>query len=271
MIAQELFQKLAEPIEFQQRVKTFYPKGKAGELQPGTRGQFLAYIDARDVYNRLDEVVGPENWQTKQEVIFYSQGLAMKTAMGLRVGGEWIWREDVGYPNSDQDEEPLKSAASDGVKRAAVQFGVGRFLYDLEPVWLEVDKWGKPLNGGAANQAQARPAATSGSSSPQAKPAYQSKDVPQDAPCEVEGCDQVCAGKFIDYSKRTYNRVLCASHSAQAKRGELALDPKEHIQSRSTVDELKEIDQTAALKHDVPFDQLPDDDFASLAAQESGR
>jgi hypothetical protein len=41
-----------------------------------------------------------------------------------------VIREDAGYPNSERDEEPMKAAVSDALKRCAVLFGIGRHLYD---------------------------------------------------------------------------------------------------------------------------------------------
>jgi hypothetical protein len=45
------------------------------------------------------------------------------------VEGKTTIRQDFGYPNSAQDDEPLKSAASDALRRCAAQVGVGRSLY----------------------------------------------------------------------------------------------------------------------------------------------
>jgi hypothetical protein len=45
------------------------------------------------------------------------------------VYGNTTIRQDYGYPNSVQDDEPLKSAASDALRRCAAQLGVGRSLY----------------------------------------------------------------------------------------------------------------------------------------------
>jgi hypothetical protein len=48
------------------------------------------------------------------------------------VEGKTTIRQDFGYPNSAQDDEPLKSAASDALRRCAAQVGVGRSLYSPE-------------------------------------------------------------------------------------------------------------------------------------------
>src|SRR5689334_21489212 len=96
---QTIQQRLAATMDFQWRVKTFYPKGKAGNLESGTKGQFLAYIDARDVYNRLDEVVGIGRWETSWEVVDEARK-AVRVVMELDIDGQHVYKSDVGYPNS---------------------------------------------------------------------------------------------------------------------------------------------------------------------------
>lgn len=84
----------------------------------------VAYIDARDVMDILDEVVGPENWQDS----FREIGGKMYCTLSIKIGDTWVSKEDIGTPsNMDAD----KGEASDAFKRAAVKWGIGRFLYDL--------------------------------------------------------------------------------------------------------------------------------------------
>jgi hypothetical protein len=176
MTPQEIAAKLAEPMDYQLRPKTFYHPDytgerkkqlKAGSLPDGTKGQFLAYIDARDVANRLDAVLGPENWQDSFEIVEAATHV-IKAGLGLRLNGEWIWKYDYGYPNSDQDEEPLKSSSSDALKRAGVKWGIGRFLYEMEAQWLPVDKWGKPLGDSQGTNTPAPATAAPRAATPQA-------------------------------------------------------------------------------------------------------
>ena len=86
--------------------------------------QCIAYIDSRDVQNLLDEVVGQENWQDK----YYEQKGMLFCSIGIKVGDDWIWKSDTG---SESNMEAEKGHSSDAFKRAAVKWGVGRFLYDL--------------------------------------------------------------------------------------------------------------------------------------------
>jgi hypothetical protein len=109
------------------------------------RGLALAYLDARDVMERLDEVCGPENWQSD----CYDAGdgrLACK--LGIRIDGEWVWKCDGagGREASDKglsENDVSKASFSDALKRAAVLWGIGRYLYDLQTPWVNLDEYKK--------------------------------------------------------------------------------------------------------------------------------
>jgi hypothetical protein len=102
-----------------------------------TKGMALAYIDARDVMARLDEVCGPGGWQND-----YPHADAVKTVcrIGIKVGDEWIWKADGA---GDTDMEAAKGSLSDAFKRAAVRWGIGRYLYDTTSPWVEIEQHGK--------------------------------------------------------------------------------------------------------------------------------
>lgn len=102
-----------------------------------TKGLALAYIDARDVMNRLDEVVGPERWQDRYEV-HGSKTICYLSV--LTVDGLWVTKADAA---GDSDVEAEKGAISDAFKRAAVKWGIGRYLYDLESPWVELEAAGR--------------------------------------------------------------------------------------------------------------------------------
>lgn len=120
-----------------------YTKRKQGdEYTPDTQAIKVAFIDARDVENRLDEVVGTGNWS--DSYVVHPSGVIQ---CALTIGG--VTKEGFGYPNSDRDDEPLKSAESDALKRAAVKFGVGRHLYEVKRQYVSVDKYGHEIRGNA--------------------------------------------------------------------------------------------------------------------------
>jgi hypothetical protein len=92
----------------------------------------LAYIDARSVMRRLDAAVGPGNWSFDFDLL----DTAGKMVKGkLTVLG--VTKCDAG--EAAQEDEPLKSAVSDALKRCAVHFGIGRYLYYLPRAWAPYD------------------------------------------------------------------------------------------------------------------------------------
>jgi len=103
-----------------------------------TKGQVVAYVDARTVLDRLDEAVGPTGWSDGYEVLNngtdYDGRRLVEVKCTLTVLG--VSKEDVGEGDS------LKAAFSDALKRAAVKFGVGRYLYRLPKVWADIDERG---------------------------------------------------------------------------------------------------------------------------------
>lgn len=99
----------------------------------------IAYIDARLVMDRLDDELGSFNWKTSYEVL--ADGSVICT-LSIRLPGtqEWVSKQDVGSLSEQPDAgDRLKAAFSDALKRAAVQFGIGRYLYRLPHQWVDYD------------------------------------------------------------------------------------------------------------------------------------
>lgn len=108
-------------------------------IQKATKGIALAYIDARDVMDRLDEVVGASNWQCKYE----SVNGVMMCSIGIYIGDQFIWKCNGAGETAVEGE---KGACSDAFKRAAVLWGIGRYLYEVENVWLDLNEYKKFKN-----------------------------------------------------------------------------------------------------------------------------
>jgi hypothetical protein len=85
-----------------------------------TRAMMLVYIDSRDVQDRLDEVCGL-NWSDS-----YSE-VKGRLVCSITING--VTRTDGA---GDTDFEAEKGGLSDAFKRAAVKWGVGRYLYDAK-------------------------------------------------------------------------------------------------------------------------------------------
>ncbi len=124
--------------------KPFPPERISWRVGPTTqdkkKGQALAYIDARDVMSRLDEVAGPY-WQCAY--VPMPNGTCC-CSIGLKIGDEWVWRSNgaINLTDSDkpdQKEMTEKGSYSDAFKRAAVLWGIGQYLYDLDSPWVELD------------------------------------------------------------------------------------------------------------------------------------
>lgn len=102
----------------------------------GDKALALAYIDARDVMNRLDDVCGPENWKDRYEF----NGNTAICYLSIRVNNEWIEKAD-GAGSTDVEAE--KGQISDAFKRAAVRWKIGRYLYDMPATWVPCESYEK--------------------------------------------------------------------------------------------------------------------------------
>jgi hypothetical protein len=103
----------------------------------GNRALALAYVDARVIQDRLDAVCGVAGWQDSYRLL--PDG-AVVCRLRLKIGEEWITKVDVGSPSGQPDNgDRTKAAFSDALKRAAVKFGVGRYLYRLPRQWCDYD------------------------------------------------------------------------------------------------------------------------------------
>lgn len=95
----------------------------------GKNGQVFDYVTARTVMNRLDDVVGWDNWWDEYREI--TDGVLCRITVRLP-DGILVSKEDAGgYPDSVglSEEDTEKAGYSDAFKRAATKFGVGRYLY----------------------------------------------------------------------------------------------------------------------------------------------
>lgn len=91
-------------------------------------GHELPYVTARVVMNRLDEVLGPANWW--DEYVPYDNYVICKLTI-LLPDGRTLTRCDAGgFAQTPDASDYEKGGFSDAFKRAAVKFGVGRYLYN---------------------------------------------------------------------------------------------------------------------------------------------
>lgn len=86
----------------------------------------LAYVTNRAIMNRLDEVFGPFGWQNEFRDI---PGGGVECGISVLNDGVWITKWDAA---NQTQIEATKGGRSDSMKRAAVQWGIGRYLYKLD-------------------------------------------------------------------------------------------------------------------------------------------
>lgn len=126
--AQDLFDALAAPFP------TEFIDWRIGSTNKDkTRGMALAYIDARAVMDRLDTICGMDGWQCR----YPHANSKTVCEIGIHWKNEWIWKADGA---GDTDFEAEKGALSDAFKRAAVRWGIGRYLYDVDAPWVQLEE-----------------------------------------------------------------------------------------------------------------------------------
>lgn len=112
-----------------------------GDKTDGTVwARVLAYIDNRSAMERLDEVFGLD-WSHREE--FHNIGPAAVCVVTITTAGRTVTGSCEVELNKGDDIDPFKSAASGAMKRAVVNLGIGRYLYDLPEAWAVISERGK--------------------------------------------------------------------------------------------------------------------------------
>jgi len=120
-VKQKELEKLKEEIPYKWREQSVNQRGAT----------MVAYIDARQLFDQLDKVCGPGNWQSDFRLVDNK----LYGGIGINVEDSgWVWKWDVG---SESNVEKEKGESSDALKRAGIHWGVGRFLYSLGIVTLK--------------------------------------------------------------------------------------------------------------------------------------
>lgn len=122
--------------------------------RPKTSVFCVPYFDARDLEDRLDNVLTPTGWQDDYKQVKNT----MFCGIGIKIEDGWLWKWGAGvevenYNNDDNIK--LKGEASDALKLAGVKWGIFRDVYRMSGVWLNaeninnkaipVDKHGKKI------------------------------------------------------------------------------------------------------------------------------
>ena len=121
--ANQIAQELAEPFP---PSHVHFRVGATNQAKDS--GIALAFLDSRHVMQRLDDVVGPENWQCRYPFIGCCD-------IGIKIEGEWVWKANGA---GETQVEAEKGQYSDAFKRAGAVWGVGRYLYYAPNKWYQI-------------------------------------------------------------------------------------------------------------------------------------
>ncbi|WP_312399916.1 Rad52/Rad22 family DNA repair protein [Chryseobacterium sp.] len=125
MVREYQLKQLKAPLQLKWRVKALKPDNKDPKEMV-----LVPYVDARQVQDRLDEVLGADNWQDDYLEVKGKQFCRI----GIKVNGEWIWKGDSG---AESLLDPTKGETSDSFKRAAVHWGINRDTYELGEITIK--------------------------------------------------------------------------------------------------------------------------------------
>lgn len=108
--------------------------------QDKSRGLAVPYVTNRAIQNRLDDTVGVDGWHN--DFVPWKGDQAQLCGISIYFPGSqaWITKWDGA---DDSDFESVKGGLSDSMKRAAVEWGIGRYLYGMTQVWVAIEPRGK--------------------------------------------------------------------------------------------------------------------------------
>ncbi|HEV2734882.1 MAG TPA: Rad52/Rad22 family DNA repair protein [Longimicrobiaceae bacterium] len=110
---------------------------QAGEKNNKVWAIAVPYVTNRAIQQRLDDVCAPGRWRNEFRA---GPGGGVLCGISVKVDGEWVTKWD-GAENTDIEE--VKGGLSGAMKRAAVQWGIGRYLYRLDETFGNVHEGGK--------------------------------------------------------------------------------------------------------------------------------
>lgn len=105
---------------------------RVGETNGKKWAMVLAYVTNRAIMERLDSVFGIAGWQNVYKEM--SNG-SIICGISAKFGDEWVTK----YDGSEQtDISATKGGLSGAMKRAGVQWGIGRYLYQLDQTFANL-------------------------------------------------------------------------------------------------------------------------------------
>lgn len=108
--------------------------------QDKSKGLAVPYVTNRAIQNRLDSTVGIDGWQNEFRPRKDGKAQLCGISIYFHEQKQWLTKWDGA---DDSDFESVKGGLSDSMKRAAVEWGVGRYLYGMTQIWVKIVQRGK--------------------------------------------------------------------------------------------------------------------------------
>lgn len=113
------------------RVGRKFAKNAQGKC---TKAMMLSYVDSRAIQERLDEIFGKENWVSS----YVATEKGVLCTLTCRTGADTIVKSD----GSDYTAvSPFKGGVSGALRRTASVLGIGRYLYRVGDVMVNLDEY----------------------------------------------------------------------------------------------------------------------------------
>lgn len=118
--------------------------------EDGARGLMMPYADPRAYSDRLNDLFTPAGWsrkytvQTSAPVQRSKRGPAAKILVTCEVTIACIGTNSGTGEEWADKENALTAAEAQAFKRSLSLFGLGRYLYDIEGEWVDLDENGTP-------------------------------------------------------------------------------------------------------------------------------
>lgn len=132
------WKKIEETLQapFPPKAIRFRLQGPPREMEGKLSVRAIPYVSAHAVQSRLDEAVGAEGWAFRWTPVSVVKGRVMTVKGALSLCGRPP-KEEIGRDNGGL--EAGETVASDALRNCAGLWGVGRYLAELEALWVEVD------------------------------------------------------------------------------------------------------------------------------------
>jgi hypothetical protein len=118
------------------------------------RGQVIPYADPRAYTDRLNALFTPQGWTREYKVETMSNITRVKKGESIMSGKVLVtctvtiiglWSHSGTGEEWADDDNGMTSADAQAFKRACSCFGLGRYFYDIAPIWVDLDQHRQPV------------------------------------------------------------------------------------------------------------------------------